>query len=93
MSRFLRVEATRWVDDEQPGWVEVRIPGTPPVTLVEKAPVLDPGDRLAPDAVYPVALEIPCDVLDTDADGTVLVMLHHDIGGPFRVPGSAVFSR
>ena len=63
--RYLPVRAVGWVADEpQPGLVEVRFTdahGTPRV-LVDKCAVFDVNlDR---DTVYPVALELPVEVVE-----------------------------
>ena len=39
------------------------------VVIAEKAPVVDHENRLLPGVQFPVALEIPCDLLDRVADG------------------------
>ncbi|SDT00503.1 DUF4303 domain-containing protein [Actinoplanes derwentensis] len=99
MSHYLRAEATRRLDEEPPGWVEVRFreaDGTTAI-LVEKAPVLDAGERLGAGAEFPVTIAIPCDVLEESTNGAVHVRLWFDIEdqrgrGVFRVPAEAVFS-
>jgi hypothetical protein len=80
---YVHAEAVRWVDREWPGWVEVQIPqsdGTVAV-VVDKVPVLDLGDRLAPGVGFPVEIELPCDVLrweveDKSRRSAVLVLCH-----------------
>ncbi|MBB1159011.1 MULTISPECIES: hypothetical protein [Amycolatopsis] len=95
---YLNGTAERVVDDEFPGWVEVRFSGADGAenTLVEKLPVLD-GD-LTTASKYPASVRIPCRVVKTEANGTVAVVeLEHeatDLGGRnvFRVPADAVIT-
>src|SRR5207253_6257038 len=47
--------------------------------VVDKAPVLDYGDRLAPGVEFPVEIEVPCDILrweldDSDRRSAVVVL-------------------
>jgi len=66
---YVHAEAVRWVDQEWPGWVEIRLfeaDGTA-VSIVEKVPVVDHDDRVAPGVEFPVALEIPCEIVDRAA--------------------------
>lgn len=74
---FLPARAVRWVDDEPfPGIVEVVLTdaeGTDHV-LIDKCVIFD--DSLTRDAAYPVALEIPVEVLQLrqTPDGEVSVI-------------------
>ena len=53
------------------------------VSLVDKVTIFDNDDRLASGAVFPVELEIPCDVLDWARDPggnlTAHIRLHFSI--------------
>lgn len=76
----VRAEATRWVDDHQPGWVEVVLTDAHDNrwVVVEKVPVL--GDEsLTRDTAYPRTTQIPCEAEPEDAEGRVLVTLLHGI--------------
>jgi hypothetical protein len=67
---YVRAEAVRWVDIEWPGWVKVHFresDGTV-VSLVDKVPIFDTGDRLILGTTLPAYVEIPCDVLERAAD-------------------------
>ncbi|MER5702792.1 MULTISPECIES: hypothetical protein [unclassified Micromonospora] len=67
---YVHVEAVRWIDEDWPGWVEVHLneaDGTV-VSLIDKVPVFDDADRLAPGVEFPVGLEFPCDVLEWARD-------------------------
>jgi len=67
---FVRAEAVRWVDVEWPGWVEVRLhesDGTV-VSLIDKVPVFDDGDRLTLETRLPAYVEVPCEVLEQAVD-------------------------
>lgn len=82
---YVRAGAVRWVDINWPGWVEVHLhesDGTVAV-LVDKVPIFDDGDRLAPRTTLPVEIEIPCDVLQwvVDAAGNrvSLIRLRSDV--------------
>jgi len=84
----IRAEATRWVDDDQPGWVEIIIVDADGVrwVVVEKVPVLG-DDSLTPEATYPRPTLVPCNAEPGDEDGRVVVTLLHDIeaeGGQTR---------
>lgn len=85
---WVRAEATRWVDDAFPGFVEVVIvdaDGRRWVT-VDKAPVLG-DDNLTADARYPRITRVPCEVVSEAVDGRVMVSLLHGIamdGGETR---------
>ncbi|MEV0415438.1 hypothetical protein AB0I68_32845 [Streptomyces sp. NPDC050448] len=65
---FLYCEVVRWVDDEpQPGLVEVRFTDAhhQQWAFIDKWPVFSAGDDLAPEARYPIAVGILCDILTT----------------------------
>jgi len=53
------------------------------VRLVDRAPVLDPDDRLTPDAAYPIEVHLPCEVLarESTMDGSEVatVALSHGV--------------
>ncbi len=66
----------RWVGTEPfPGLVEVSFTDAAGVlrTFVDKPPVFDESDRLRPDASYPVAVEVPCEVLGGGGAAVVTV--------------------
>ena len=76
---FLRCEALRWVDDEpQPGIVEVAFPNADGVlqVLTDKCAIFDTDNRLRPAAVYPIALDLPVEVVDrrVSEDGDLLAV-------------------
>jgi hypothetical protein len=82
---YVHAEVVRWVDDEWPGWVQVRLTesdGTV-ASLVDKVPIFDSDDRLEPGADLPIGIEIPCDLLDWTVDQggkrTAHVRLHFHI--------------
>lgn len=85
---YLKAEAVRWADDHFPGWVEITFRQADGSTarLVEKAPVVDGEDRLTPDAVYPVALELGCDISHVDRDRRVATIELPWHMGVFDVP-------
>ncbi|WP_134728442.1 hypothetical protein [Amycolatopsis nivea] len=95
---YLNGTATRVVDDEFPGWVEVRFPEADGIerALVEKLPML--ADDLTTASTYPAPVRIPCRVVKTEDDGAVAVVeLEHgttDRGdrNVFRVPAGAVIT-
>jgi hypothetical protein len=67
---YVCAEAIRWVDIEWPGWAEVHLresDGTV-VSMVDKVPVLDDGNRLRLETQLPVDIEIPCEVLERMVD-------------------------
>jgi hypothetical protein len=67
---YVRAEAVRWVDTKWPGWVEVHLresDGTV-VSLVDKVPIFDDGDRLILGTTLPTEVEIPCEVLERAVD-------------------------
>ncbi len=76
---YLRCQALRWVDDEpQPGIVEVAFPdanGVPQV-MSDKSAIFDANDRLRSTATYPIALELPIEIVDrqTSEDGVLLAV-------------------
>jgi hypothetical protein len=79
---YVHAEVIRWLDDEWPGRVQVRLTesdGTVAM-LVDKVPIFDADDRLNPGTDLPIGIEIPCDLLDwtPDQDGkrTARVRLH-----------------
>src|SRR4051812_41976700 len=66
---YVRAVAVRWVGVEWPGWVEVHFgesDGTV-VSLADKVPIFDAGDRLAVGAVLPMELTILWEVLERGA--------------------------
>jgi hypothetical protein len=70
----VRAVAMRWTDDAFPGWAEVHLSrhdGTTAV-LIDKAPVFDIP---YPDAAFPAELHLPCEVLEINGNGAVLVRL------------------
>lgn len=76
----VRAEATRWVDDNQPGWVEVVLDDADGNrwVVVEKVPVL--GDEtLTRHNTYPRTTLVPCEAQPESADGRVAVTLLHGI--------------
>jgi hypothetical protein len=101
---YVRAEAVRWVDEEFPGWVEVRIAehdGAEAI-VVDKAPVFDNADRLLPGVEFPVELELPCDVLRWEPSQhhgrSAVVVLHHHIEDQagrteFRVSHTQIIER
>lgn len=84
----VRAEATRWLDDNQPGWVEVVLADADGKRWVvaEKVPVL--GDEsLTRDAAYPRSTLVPCEAGSEVVEGRVAVTLLHGIeaqGGQSR---------
>lgn len=90
------VRAMRWVSDDLPGFVECHLVDVDGVehVLIDKAPVFDDGERLRPDAAYPIDLKLACRVLrESDAD-VVVELAHHveSVEGlrTFRVPRTSV---
>jgi hypothetical protein len=76
---YLRCQALRWLADEpQPGLVEVAFrdsDGVPQV-LIDKCAIFDTHNRLGPSASYPIALELPVEVVDgrTSEDGDLIAL-------------------
>jgi hypothetical protein len=69
---YVRAEVVQWVDNEWPGWVEVHLreaDGTV-VSLVDKGPDFDDGDRLILGTTLPADVGIPCEVLGWAVDQT-----------------------
>ncbi|MDX3236989.1 hypothetical protein PV392_15150 [Streptomyces sp. ME03-5709C] len=67
----LRCLATRLVDDDFPGWVEVTLIDAHDRawTIIDKCPIFG-GPDLGPDTTYPVEITVDCRVLDPLADLT-----------------------
>lgn len=73
-------QAVRWVSDEPiPGWVEVQLTDVHGVvwSLFDKPPVFDGADLLTPDAVYPIDVQVSCEVVgrEVPADGTEVLTI------------------
>jgi len=94
----------RWVDQEWPGLMEVRLNESngAAITIIDKVPVFDSHNSLRPGVEFPVELEVPCDILGRSVDEqgrrSVLVRLHFDIEAQdgrqdFRVDESNIMSR
>ncbi|SEQ16435.1 hypothetical protein SAMN05216188_102264 [Lentzea xinjiangensis] len=72
---MLRVvcQAVRWLDDEFPGTLEVRLTDAHGTvwSLVDKAPVfIDPS--LTPEVVLPVDVEVACEVVRVDGESVTV---------------------
>ena len=68
--KHLPVRAVRWVDNEpQPGLVEVRFTDARGMDriLIDKCAVFDANGALRPDTTFPVFLELPVEVIATQA--------------------------
>jgi hypothetical protein len=83
---YVRVEVARWVDEDWPGWLEVRLTEVDgrAAVIVDKVPVLDDSEaRLTPGVELPADLELACDVVrwhdDADHGRSATIRLHHHI--------------
>lgn len=81
---YLNVNATRWVDDHFPGFVEIQFlqsdGGT--ITVIDKVPVVDRDNNLTPETRYPVPLQLDCSVLRVEQgeDGRQIARIELDYG-------------
>jgi hypothetical protein len=89
----VRATAVRWISDEpQPGLVEVQLvlADGSVMSLVDKPPIFDAGDRLRPDAAYPIDLELDCRVLDDRGEALVIELAHGVADEPVSVRAALV---
>jgi hypothetical protein len=80
----VRAQAVGWVDDSQPGWVEVDLTDRHGTvwTFRDKVPVVT-TEILLPDTDYPVPIEMDCAVREWRSDSGrryALVELLWDVG-------------
>ncbi|MEV0467134.1 hypothetical protein AB0I30_20685 [Nocardia tengchongensis] len=70
---YLKAVAVRYEHDPFPGWVEAQFQQADGSTasFVAKVPEFQEYDRLTRDAVYPIHLEITCDLVSIDRDRQV----------------------
>ncbi|MFJ9369944.1 hypothetical protein ACIRRA_36770 [Nocardia sp. NPDC101769] len=70
---YIRAVAVRYEDDHFPGWVEAEFQQADGSTasFVAKVPEFQEHDQLTRDAVYPIPLEITCDLVSVDRDRQV----------------------
>jgi hypothetical protein len=68
--KSVRLKPVRWCDDNFPGWIEVELREADGAVarLVDKAPIFDDTDTLAPGSPLPTEFRFPCDVLSRDVD-------------------------
>lgn len=88
--------ATRWVADEpMPGLVEVTLNDAwgRVWKFIDKAPIFDEHDVLAPDAIYPIEFDVACTVLGFHSIGgqRVAKISTADPGGVETVEGTYLF--
>ncbi|WP_327139850.1 hypothetical protein [Nocardia sp. NBC_01327] len=65
---YIRAVAVRYEDDHFPGWVEAQFEQADgsAASFVAKVPEFQEHDQLTCDAVYPIPLEIECDLVSID---------------------------
>lgn len=80
----LRAKVTRWVDDYQPGFVEVQFEAADgsTVSLVDKIPVF--GADVEPGTTYPVPITVDCAVVAEHGDQVEIELLHGVMDGDQR---------
>ncbi|MGW2660483.1 hypothetical protein ACWCW7_05925 [Nocardia tengchongensis] len=85
---YIRAAAVRYADHHFPGWVKVEFQQADRSTasFVAKVAEFHEHDRLTRDAVYPIALQIDCDLVNFDLGRQVATV---DLGlgnGIYDVP-------
>ncbi|MEV6551779.1 hypothetical protein AB0M57_24125 [Streptomyces sp. NPDC051597] len=79
----LRCEATRWAveydDGTYPGFVEVRLTDAHGRQWIffDKPPIFDDWDALTPEAAYPIAVTMICEIVShtSDPDGNEIITI------------------
>ena len=77
----VRAQAVRWVSDDFPGWVEVRLVDAAGRAwpLVDNVPAFVDDESLSASADYPVEVALRAVAVATDDAGSVVVRLGHGL--------------
>lgn len=90
----LSVEITRWVRDDQPGWVECRLVDASGrvARFIEKAPVVTEAP-IGRDGPYPCAGVIACEIVARSVDAAGREIVTIDTSTPWGVHATTGESR